>query len=103
MLATDHITLTIFLSEDLFVTKRAWHFCRSFSTDLITELFAFPSVPHLINMPVQSAEADASRQIIRFNKNRLFHSAISVAKRSWYASMQLAQQQHPAHGMGQSF
>jgi len=41
MIATDNITLTVFPFEDLSVNKELNIFCRSFSTDLVTELSKF--------------------------------------------------------------
>jgi TolB-like protein/tetratricopeptide (TPR) repeat protein len=67
MQATDHITLTIFPFEDLSLQKELGIFCRSFGTDLTTELSRFRQF-RIINLPVQESEGDAS-------SSRLFDSA----------------------------
>jgi TolB-like protein/tetratricopeptide (TPR) repeat protein len=66
MQATDHITLTIFPFEDLSLQKELGIFCRSFSTDLTTELSRFRQF-RIINLPVHESEGDAS-------SSRLFDS-----------------------------
>lgn len=59
MQANDHITLTIFPFEDLSLQKELGIFCRSFSTDLITELSRFRQF-RLINLPVENTIPDAA-------------------------------------------
>ncbi|HEX6426111.1 MAG TPA: hypothetical protein VF008_00445 [Niastella sp.] len=59
MQANDHITLTIFPFEDLSLQKELGIFCRSFSTDLITELSRFRQF-RIINLPLENTNPDAS-------------------------------------------
>jgi TolB-like protein/tetratricopeptide (TPR) repeat protein len=50
MQATDHITLAVFPFEDLSLQKELGIFCRSFSSDLTTELCRFRQF-HVISLP----------------------------------------------------
>jgi TolB-like protein/tetratricopeptide (TPR) repeat protein len=59
MQTNDHITLTIFPFEDLSLQKELGIFCRSFSTDLITELSRFRQF-RLINLPVENTNPEAA-------------------------------------------
>jgi TolB-like protein len=59
MQTNDHITLTIFLFEDLSLQKELGIFSRSFSTDLITELSRFRQF-RINNLPVSDTYTDAS-------------------------------------------
>lgn len=59
MQANDHITLTIFPFEDLSLQKELGIFCRSFSTDLITELSRFRQF-RIINLPVDNTNPDTA-------------------------------------------
>ncbi|WP_205511597.1 tetratricopeptide repeat protein [Longitalea arenae] len=57
MQANDHITLTIFPFEDLSLQKELGIFCRSFSTDLTTELSRFRQF-RIIKLPAAQINAD---------------------------------------------
>lgn len=57
MQANDHITLTIFPFEDLSLQKEPGIFCRSFSTDLTTELSRFRQF-RIIKLPAARTAAD---------------------------------------------
>ncbi|WP_207514727.1 tetratricopeptide repeat protein [Longitalea luteola] len=59
MHANDHITLTIFPFEDLSLQNDLGVFCRSFSTDLITELSRFRQF-RIIKLPAVQIAADPS-------------------------------------------
>jgi TolB-like protein/tetratricopeptide (TPR) repeat protein len=55
--ATGHITLTVLPFEDLSLHDGAGTFCRSFSSDLVTELSRFRQF-HIISLPFQVEESE---------------------------------------------
>lgn len=59
VVTTDHITLSVFPFEDLSLQKDLGIFCRSFSSDLSTELSRFRQF-HVISFPFQDTNFDVS-------------------------------------------
>ena len=63
MQATNQITLAVFEFEDLSLQKNLGIFCRSFSTDLVTELSKFKQF-RVANCPVYFLNADDTRSAL---------------------------------------
>src|SRR5688500_3504777 len=59
VVTNDHITLSVFPFEDLSLQKELSIFCRSFSSDLSTELSRFRQF-HVISLPLPDANAESS-------------------------------------------